>query len=296
MASIGPVSISTGSVPTRQVSTIRARGVRPSAPAFSSVVIITAAAPSEICDELPAVWTPFSRATGFSDASFSSVVSRRPSSRLTVCVVPVGLPSSSTSGASIVDVLAGEAVLLPRLRGALLGREAEGVGVLAGDAPLVGDALGALELRGHLVLLEVGLRDRDAEPERLVAGRCRSAPGSSPRRRRRVPRSITPEPTSDDTRLVACWLEPHCVSTVVAAVDSGRPAASQAVRAMLNACSPTWLTQPPTTCPTSDGVDAGAIDDRPLHVREHLRRVHGGQTAVALADRRAHGIDDDGGR
>ena len=80
---------------------MRARGVRPSAPAFSSEVIITAAAPSEICDELPAVCTPFSRATGFSVASFSSVVSRRPSSRLTVCVVPVGLPSSSRSGASI---------------------------------------------------------------------------------------------------------------------------------------------------------------------------------------------------
>ena len=49
----------------------------------------TAAAPSEICDELPAVCTPSSRATGFSVASFSSVVSRRPSSRTTLCVDPV---------------------------------------------------------------------------------------------------------------------------------------------------------------------------------------------------------------
>ncbi len=44
--------------------------------------------------------TPFSRATGFSEASFSSVDSRMPSSRWTVCVEPVGLPSSSRSGAS----------------------------------------------------------------------------------------------------------------------------------------------------------------------------------------------------
>ena len=44
---------------------MRARGVRPSASARSSVIISTAAAPSEICDELPAVCTPSSRATGF---------------------------------------------------------------------------------------------------------------------------------------------------------------------------------------------------------------------------------------
>ena len=60
----------------------------------------TAAAPSEICDDEPAVWTPSGRATGLSSASFSRLVSRRPSSRATVCVVPVGLPSSSRSGAS----------------------------------------------------------------------------------------------------------------------------------------------------------------------------------------------------
>ena len=59
--------------------------------------------------------------------------------------------------------------------------------------------------------------------------------------------STTPEPTSDVARLVACWLDPHCVSIVVAAVLIGRPAASQAVRVTLNACSPTWLTHPPTT-------------------------------------------------
>ena len=100
MASIGPVSMSTGSTPTRQVSTTRARGVRPRAAAFSAVIISTAAAPSLICDELPAVCTPSGRATGLRLASASRVVSRRPSSRSTRWVVPVGLPSSSTSGAS----------------------------------------------------------------------------------------------------------------------------------------------------------------------------------------------------
>jgi hypothetical protein len=45
--------------------------------------------------------------------------------------------------------------------------------------------------------------------------------------------STTPPADQAVARLVACWDEPHWVSTVVAATDWGRPAASQAVRAML---------------------------------------------------------------
>ena len=78
---------------------------------------------------------------------------------------------------------------------------------------------------------------------------------------------------------------PRCVS--------GRPAASQAVRVMLNACSPTWLTQPPTTWPISAGIDAGALDERLLHDAEQVGRVDGGQAAVAAADGGADGVDDD---
>ena len=69
--------------------------------------------------------------------------------------------------------------------------------------------------------------------------------------------STTPEATRLVARLVACWEEPHWVSTVVAATCSGRPAVSQAVRAMLNDCMPTWLTQPP-----DDLADLGRVDAR----------------------------------
>ena len=169
MASIGPVSMSTGSTPTRQVSTIRARARRPSASARSAVMSSTAAAPSEICDDEPAVWTPSGRATGLSSASFSRLVSRRPSSRATGCVVPVGLPSSSTSGASTGTIWLPKRSSAQAGGGVLLRAEAELVGVGPGDAPLLGDALGALELRGELVLREVRLRDRDAEAEVLAA-------------------------------------------------------------------------------------------------------------------------------
>jgi hypothetical protein len=65
--------------------------------------------------------------------------------------------------------------------------------------------------------------------------------------------STTPAPTRLVATLVACCDDPHCVSTVVEAVVRGRPALSQAVRPMLNDCSPTWLTQPATTWSTSVG-------------------------------------------
>ena len=51
--------------------------------------------------------------------------------------------------------------------------------------------------------------------------------------------STTPAPTSAVARPMACWLEPHWVSTVVLGTLIGRPADSHAVRPMLNACSPT---------------------------------------------------------
>src|SRR6478609_1396868 len=52
---------------------------------------------------------------------------------------------------------------------------------------------------------------------------------------------------------MACWLEPHWRSTVVAGTDSGKPAARTALRPTLNACSPTCPTQPAITSSMSAG-------------------------------------------
>ena len=100
---------------------------RPGRPTSSS----TAAAPSVICDDVPAVWTPSGRATGFSAASASSEVSRRPSSRATWCVVPVGLPSSR-SGASIGTTSRSKRPSAHAACGALLGLQPETVAVRPG--------------------------------------------------------------------------------------------------------------------------------------------------------------------
>ena len=77
VAGIGPSSITTGSQPTVVWSRIRARGLSPRACAFSRVISSTAAAPSEICDELPAVILPSGLNAGLRPASVSSVVSGR---------------------------------------------------------------------------------------------------------------------------------------------------------------------------------------------------------------------------
>ena len=75
--------------------------------------------------------------------------------------------------------------------------------------------------------------------------------------------------------------------------DSGRPAASHAVRVTLKLCSPTWLTQPPTTWPISAGIDPGALDDGLLDRAEQLGRVDGWTGRRRGARRGADGVDDD---
>ena len=98
----------TGSSAASTAVCTRATGVRPSSRAFSLVVIISAAAPSLICELLPAWITPSGLNAGLSWASFSSVEPRRtpssvsitvPSSSLTGVICPANLPSSMAAAA-----------------------------------------------------------------------------------------------------------------------------------------------------------------------------------------------------
>ena len=143
VAGIGPSSIFTGSQPTVVWSTIRARGVSPSCSAFSRDMSSTAAAPSEICDELPAVILPSGLNAGLSCESFSRLVSGRMPWSVTY-VSPLtwnGTISRSKRPSSVA--WCGEAV---RAHGEL-------VELGARDLPLVGDHLGAEALADDVVLL-----------------------------------------------------------------------------------------------------------------------------------------------
>ena len=92
---------------------------------------------------------------------------------------------------------------------------------------------------------------------------------------------------------LACWAEPHWQSTVVAADSYGSPALSQALRVTFEACSPAWVTQPPDDLLDRGGIDAGPLDQLDLGGGQQLGGVQAREPAVALADRRADGLDDD---
>ena len=169
MASIGPVSISTGSTPTRHVSTTRARGREPERRRPSRRVISsTAAAPSEICDDvaggvhavlagdrLQRRRAPRARSRGGPRRGRRggwcrwACRRRRGRARRAATTWVSKRPSAHACAARSWD------------------SQAELVGVGAGDAPLVGDALGALELRRALVAAEVALGDRPADAQLL---------------------------------------------------------------------------------------------------------------------------------
>jgi hypothetical protein len=92
-----------------------------------------AAAPSEICDELPAVTTPSGLNAGCRPASFSIDVSKRiPSSRVI----------TEPSGRVDRDDLGLESAFLGGLGGPTVRLERQHVEFLTTQAPLVGDHLG----------------------------------------------------------------------------------------------------------------------------------------------------------
>ena len=65
--------------------------------------------------------------------------------------------------------------------------------------------------------------------------------------------SFVPLRTAWAAKCRACWDEPHCRSMVVPGTSSGRPAASQHVRAMSPAWGPIVSTQPKMTSSTAAG-------------------------------------------
>ena len=127
VAGIGPVEHRTGSTPARAKVWKRARGVRPSSLAFSSLMISAADAPSQICELLPAVTLPSGWNAGFRLASVSAVVpGRMPSSPVCIDVEDLDL-----AGLLVADLghdrddLVVEAALVGGALGARLGLGAE---------------------------------------------------------------------------------------------------------------------------------------------------------------------------
>ena len=145
--------------------------------AFSSLMISTAEAPSVICDELPAVTLPSGLNAGLSLASVSTVVpGRMPSSRGEQLVGLDELAGLLVAGLGLHgDDLVVEATLVGGLLGPLLALGAEGVEVLAGEVPLVGDQLGRDALGHEAADVGVALAMTVAEREADVLDHDRGA-------------------------------------------------------------------------------------------------------------------------
>ena len=262
----------------------RAIGVRPSSRARSEVIISTAAAPSLICEELPAWMKPFSLKAGFSPASFSGVVPRRrPSS------VSTTRPSGSSTGAiwdfrapasiaaaSLACDCAGELVQLVAGEAPLLRYHLRADALVEGDAvafPHLG-AAGAAELgvprgradrhrahhlhaarHGHVVL--AGDQPGGGEVDRLLGGPALPVDGGRGDR-----------------------LRP-------ARGEHGHPAHVDALLADLHDAAPDDVVH-------HRGVQPVPRHQGVQHVGRQVGGVDGGQRAVPLADRGTHRIDNDG--
>ena len=283
VASIGPVSMSTGSTPTRHWSTTRARDLQAELAARAAVV-------NEHRGRAVGDLRRRSRGVHAVLARDGLQLRERLERRLAQPFVAGDVMGRAGRLAVFVDVgrvdrhdLALEATLGPGPLGAHLRLETELVGVGAGDAPLVGDAFRALELRRELVVLAVRRRWSDARSRR--ASRRRAGPGSSTRRRTRARRRRRPtsraRPRGSWPAATIRTARRRCVP----ATSSGRPALSHALRAMLKVCSPTWLTQPPITWPTS----AGSMPDRSMTVRCTVASRSTGCTVASPPLRRPSG-------
>ena len=234
--------------------------------ARSASMSSTAAAPSEICDEVPAVCSPPS-STGLSPAS----ASRR---GVAQALVPVDRVSS------VAAVLSNRATARPRGRsvprpgraGLALRRAGRTRRGPRGSARGAARSARRRELVGQVDVpgRRAGGRPRRRRalaPQRDPAHRLDAAGDADARSRRprsgRRPGGRPAAPSRTARRCVgsrSCW---------------GSPACSQAVRAMLLDCSPAWVTQPPTTCSTIGRVDAGAVEQRRLRARRAARRGAG---------------------
>ena len=163
----GPVSMIVGSVPILAVALMRARGFRSWRTPKSRSPIRSAAAPSTMPEELPAWWTWLMRSScgvlqdrhgveaGHGLAHVLEGGLER-AERLHVGLgahVLVAVEERQAVDVGDRDDRAGEAALVPGAGGALLALDGVGVDVVAGEAELGGDDVGADALR-HEVGLE----------------------------------------------------------------------------------------------------------------------------------------------
>src|ERR671934_399381 len=225
-----PCSINRGSTPTRPNETNRARGFSPSREQAASLAIRTAADPSQIWLEFPAVTTPPSTNAGSRPASASSDVSARGVSSTSKSIPTRGLKTSidTTSSSKRPSSIADSARRCDSYEYASSSsRENPHCSAISSaEIPCGTISQRSVSFSERSPPLEpIGTRDIDSTPAETTRSSC-------------------PAATAAAALKLPCIDEPHCRSTVDPQTDSGQPATSGAIRPMFQPCSPTCETQP----------------------------------------------------
>src|SRR5262245_38048481 len=273
---MGAVSISTGSSAASANAWNRARGVSPSLLAASSLATSTAAAPSVIWEEFPAVTTPSGLNAGLSPASRSSVVSRRTPSSTTSRSPPSSVAEMPTiSRSNRPSSMARAARSCERRANASSSSRDRPhcSAIISADSPCGTRPGNRSCMRGPNGSLPGSM---DAPIGTLVMF---STPAA-------ITMSYAPASTPCAAKCSACCDDPHCRSTDVPGTDSGNPAASRAFRPMLTPCSPTCDTHPMITSSTS----AGSTSLRSTTARSTCAARSTGCHSLSIPLRRPSGV------
>ena len=228
-----------GRRPARPNETNRALGFTPSRDAAASDVTSTAAAPSQICDELPAVTFPSGRNAGLSDASASAEVSRR------------GVSSTATSAPTCGFVTSTGTISFSKRPSSIaaiarLCDSSEYASSCSREKPHSSASTSAEIPCGTISQRSSSSSERSPPFEPIGTRDIISTPAETTT-------SSCPDQTAAAALKLHCIEEPHWRSTVVPHTVSGQPATIGAIRPMFQPCSPICVTQPSCTSSTSAG-------------------------------------------
>ena len=235
---------------------------------------------------MPAVWIPPS-STGLSWLKPSSVVSRRPWSRLTMWRSLVGCFCSSSTGASIGEISRSKRPSSQARLALALGAEAERVDVVAGDAAALGDPLGGGELVGQIDVPRLG--PQDAAVGTRVGAEADAAHRLDSARDADVDGTRRDQAGDEAVGLLAAAalaVDGHGADVLGQPGDEpAHPGDVVGLLAELRHAAADDLLD-------VAGVDAGLLHQRLLHRPQQLGGVQSGQPSVAFADRAAGGFND----
>jgi hypothetical protein len=226
---------------------IRAFGVTPRRLTAASDISSSTAAPSEICEELPAVSRPSGRKLLLRVASFSAAVPGRMVSSALNSATVGSAQSLSFSALTGTGRFPGEVARLGCRGSSLVAAHGEGVQRFAAELPVLGDPLGRFALAGQLVALG-GKPAEGFAVDFPVAAHAHAAHVLGAASNDDLGTAGGDQPGAD--------MHGHFAGAAFAVnrqagMVTGQPAPSRAVRAMLADCSPTWVTQPKMTSLTS---------------------------------------------